>query len=1222
MTLPPKYPLQTLMAVEAKHVAELNKILAMAVNRLDQDIKALGKAGANPLTIMQAQATRASLASFIGEVFDEVEGSISLGLKNAAAAASGVVSAYEAQMLGLVMSPEAMANLAKSEAQRAAMGIEAAMQRVLGNSYQPLSSTVYKTQQLTLKWVDKRIAQGLASGWSASKLAGELKGMIDPAVKGGVSYAAMRTARTEINNAFHASSAERYLNSPVVLEVDWHLSSSHPEGDVCDDLQANSPYPKKSVPQKPHPQCYCYITPALPEPAKFVDNLFKGKYGSPPSGAALKAVKVNAPAKAGSKAASTLAQNAMHQAIKTDKVPTKTTLANQLNLPKNLTGKIADPEALNDLLAKLDADTLAWVKGNSAAKNMLIGVEKDIDDLDQLAAWATKQAKPKADLPKQAWLDEPLPNGPVKIVDGFADEDYDELGGITGFNDEAIEILKDNNINPEVVFNLTEGMDDDVFEQFINVVFNAGEDPDNVKWLVQAVDLDPKSNSLLGDLTQLGKATPPKKVPSWSSLDKWDLSDSTMDNLQFMLEMTPDQVEAQLAKFSLDELAELKKLDPPTQAHHIKFGTTPAKEAMQADTLPATPSGAPSYNSLAQTLKLSENDLLESGATPKQIQFMLHGDPPKTTGLYEVLKTYDAGAQKQYMNIAKTIDVDKALGDGLDDWMVANKFIDADDVPVPKANFLDIEQDYGVPEYVWTDAGMTADEVKAAFDWINDNPDHYLFKKLEDAFENFDQDELLGAVQGAAKQVKLKPIKPDTLPDVKIPDPLPVPKELYDSYEDVADIFVKGDWKPNLLAKTGATPQQIADYVEDMSQAQYDHFMSLKWPSQKKHFEKLATKTDNVTTYEAKLEFAQGAALDASKMGKPMSSDPEVLAKWRGKAQPSKPIEPKPPTTPGQAAYDEWLQKAKDKYTAFAGPGKKLENSNNWSYFQKVVNSNDLSALKYLQTNKYIDDDLYNLAVAAGKKAATPDPGDAAKYKSAMDAYAKAKTQFDLDAVQWREANGITSQAKGVWNDVLVHDDNYKGLDWANKNLPTATGDARAGVKKYSGSDYTPWNNSLRRNASADSVPGDSWGEWTRKADKSMVGAPEDIIVRRGTGWDEFAIGDQRNRFLPPPPPSDLIGTVQTQHGYTSTSVGRTSAFSPRPVAMRIRVPQGHGVTWVDPYSKNPGERELLISRSTNYYIHDVYEDGGTWFVDAEIIPRGVDPSTWAPIKSNPPHKR
>lgn len=1205
MTLPPKYPLQTLMATEAKHVAELNKILTMAVNRLDQDIKALGKAGANPITLMQAQATRASLNSFLAETFDEVEGSIRMGIKNAAAAASGVVSAYEAQLQGLVMSPEAVANLARSEAQRAAQGIEAAMQRVLGNSYVPLSDTVYKTQQLTLKWVDKRITQGLASGWSASKLANELKGMIDPTVKGGVSYAAMRTARTEINNAFHASSAERYLNSPVVLEVDWHLSSSHPEGDVCDDLAAGSPYPKKSVPHKPHPNCYCYITPHLPEPAKFVDNLFKGKYGEPPTGAALKAVKVNAPAQAGSKAAANLAQNAMNQAIKADKAPTKAGLAKQLGVQVT---KVNDAESLQLLLSKLDADTLKWVKGNSAAKNMLAGVEKELDDIDSYAAWATKQAKPKA--PVNEWT-EPLPNGPVKIVDSFADEDYDELGEYLSFQD--IDVLKANNINPEQVHFMIQGMDEDDFSNFQKIIFNA-EKPDGVEHLLNTLELDSSSNSFSGALSQLAKGQAPKKVPTYTSvLEDFDIPKDTI--FQLSESMTPDQIEAQLLKFSADELAEIKKLDWADQSYYYKNATTPAKEALQAPAMPATPAGAPSYNSIAQRLKLSEQDLIDSGATPQQIQFMLHGDPPKTSGLFEVLKTYDAGPQMQYVNIAKYMDVKSAIGPGYDDWLKANKFLDADDVPVPKSSFLEIEEQYGVPEYVWTDAGMTSDEVKAAFDWIDEHPDHYLFKKLEDAFENFDQDELLGAVKTAAKMKKTPPIKPETLPDVKIPDPMPAPKELYDSYEDVADIFIKGDWKPNLLQKTGATPQQIADYVEDMSQAQYDHFMSLKWPSQKKHFEKLATKTDNASTYEAKLEFAQGAAVDAAKMGKPLSSDPEVIAKWRGKAQPNKPLEPSPPApTKATDEFNAFLDAAKAKYEAFA-TGKKLDKSNNWNYFQNVVKNNDLTALKYLKDNKYIDDTIEALAKKAITKATTPDPADAAKFKSSMDAYAKAKAQFDIDAVQWREANGITSQAKGVWDGALVHNTNSAGVDWANKNLPLAAGEKRAAIKTYSGSSYHEWNNALRSNASGDSLPAGKWGEYTRKADAGMAPIPEDVIVRRGTGWNEFVMDGSRKVSVPPPPPNSLIGTVQTQHGYTSTSVGNTSAFGGQ-VNMRIRVPQGHGAAWVDPYSSHKGERELLLGRSTNYYIHDVYQENGKWYVDAEVIPRGEDASTWTPIKS------
>ena len=1208
MTLPPKYPLQTLMTTEAKAVAELNKILAMAVNRLDQDIKALGKAGANPLTIMQAQATRASLQSFLGEVFDDVEGSIALGIKNAAAAASGVVSAYEAQLLGLVMSPEAVANLARSEAQRAAMGIEAALQRIQGNSYVPLSDTVYKTQQLTLKWVDKRIAQGLASGWSASKLASELKGMIDPVVKGGVSYAAMRTARTEINNAFHASSAERYNNSPVVLEVDWHLSSSHPEGDICDQLAADSPYPKKSVPHKPHPNCYCYITPHLPEPAKFVDNLFKGKYGQPPTGAAAKAVKANIPAKAGSKAAANLAQNAMHQAIKTDPKPTKAGLGKQLGIPAN---KVADAESLQELLAKLDGATLDWVKKNSAAKNMLAGVEKEVDDLDQLAAWATKQANNKPPAPSTAQLwDEPLPEGPLKIV--WDDEAYDDLQqyldpGLT-------KVLKDANVDPFKTKHLIEGMDEDDFENFLLITMNAEKSTDAIKHLLAVYDLDDTSNSFTGALAQLAKGSAPKKVPTIASLsEEWDeLADAI--KLLDMHNMTADQIEAQLLKFSADDLALIKKQTVNDQGYYIKSGTTPTKDAYDKS---ETPTGAPTYKSISDLIDIPESEIMDSGATPQQIWFFLKGGQG-TTGFEEIFKTLTPTQKSSYLTAAKNIDLNK-LPDK-NGWLKENGFLDKADDIKPYYTFDELELEYGTPSHVWEGTGWSADEIKGAIDWI-DEFDEALQKQLMQAFDDFDQDMLENAIQQALiKKKKPTIVDPPTIPKPKVPDAVPPPKELYDSYEDVADIFVKGEWKPNLLAKTGASPQQIADYVEDMSQAQYDHFMSLKWPSQKKHFEKLAAnKTDNAAAYQAKVDVAEGIALDASKVKPPLTSDPEVLAKWQGKAQPGKPIEPKPPVTPGKAAYDDFLEKSKKKFADFAkstgNPKNDLTKSNNWSYFQNVVNNNDLSALKYLQTNKYIDQDLYDLAVAAGKKATTPDPADALAYKRAMEQYAKLRDQYDADLVNWRAANGITSQAKGTFEGALVHNDNGAGVSWANSKLPLATGEARAAVKRYSGSSYSSWNNALRRNANGDTLPAGEWAEATRKADKAMVGLPEDVVVRRGTGWDEFFFGGKRDRMVPPPPPHELIGSVQTNHGYISTSVGRTAAFGGQ-VQMRIRVPQGHGAAWVDPYSSHKGERELLLSRSTNMYIHDVYQEGGQWYVDAEVIPVGEDASTWSPIKS------
>lgn len=286
MAIPRRTPLLSLMRLEAQHVASLKVILNEAVKELDDKIA--GMEGKNPITVMQAKAQREAMNDFLNRTFDTVEDVARVGMQAAAGAASLVVSQYEDELLKLVLDKDTMKALAKSEAQRAASGLEAALKRMQGTSYIPLSEQIYKTKQLSSGWVDNLINKGLALGWSQRELANELRKSISPNVPGGVSYAANRTARTEINNAYHASAAERYANSAIVDGVDWNLSSSHPEGDICDTLADESPYDKKNVPQKPHPFCYCFLTPALPTEDEFMENLFSGKYdGDDPTSQAL-----------------------------------------------------------------------------------------------------------------------------------------------------------------------------------------------------------------------------------------------------------------------------------------------------------------------------------------------------------------------------------------------------------------------------------------------------------------------------------------------------------------------------------------------------------------------------------------------------------------------------------------------------------------------------------------------------------------------------------------------------------------------------------------------------------------------------------------------------------------------------------------------------------------------------------------------------------------------
>lgn len=143
-----------------------------------------------------------------------------------------------------------------------------------------LSNMVYKNRDLALGVVNKRINLALLRGQSASEAAKDIARLIRPDVPGGVSYAAMRLARTEINNAFHNESIRATREMPWVIGYKWHLSGSHPHGDpdICDRYAARDLFKKSEVPQKPHPHCLCYVTPETVDPATFDKNLRSGKY--------------------------------------------------------------------------------------------------------------------------------------------------------------------------------------------------------------------------------------------------------------------------------------------------------------------------------------------------------------------------------------------------------------------------------------------------------------------------------------------------------------------------------------------------------------------------------------------------------------------------------------------------------------------------------------------------------------------------------------------------------------------------------------------------------------------------------------------------------------------------------------------------------------------------------------------------------------------------------
>jgi hypothetical protein len=161
--------------------------------------------------------------------------------------------------------------------------VDAMIARVL-KTHLPLSTQVYRTQALSKGWVERAINSALARGATVNELAADVKSMINPNTNGGVSYAAKRLARTEINNAYHSQSIDTARDKPWITGMWWNLSKSHPRRDRCNDIaaadhgQGRGIYGMEQVPRKPHPQCLCYVVPNVLPVVEFNRRLRTGQF--------------------------------------------------------------------------------------------------------------------------------------------------------------------------------------------------------------------------------------------------------------------------------------------------------------------------------------------------------------------------------------------------------------------------------------------------------------------------------------------------------------------------------------------------------------------------------------------------------------------------------------------------------------------------------------------------------------------------------------------------------------------------------------------------------------------------------------------------------------------------------------------------------------------------------------------------------------------------------
>lgn len=277
-------PLRRYLQVQTKYDKELDFILERAARDLrTQALRLAGKKGigaeirTNQLAMVNEAIKRRQHALWV----NQVRPTIVVGRVDAAKAAHDAAEAMERTIFSSLPDSRAQA-VTRSLRASAEAGIETDFHRVP----RELSTRVYKNRDLATKQVEQTIRSAIVRGLSAREMANDVYRHVSPTAPGGQAYAAKRLARTEINNAFHQQQIAE-ADKPWVNAAKWNLSGSHPKPDVCNTYATNNShklgagkYPANAVPEKPHPNCYCFVTYDTVEEDEFLDTFFSGGYDS------------------------------------------------------------------------------------------------------------------------------------------------------------------------------------------------------------------------------------------------------------------------------------------------------------------------------------------------------------------------------------------------------------------------------------------------------------------------------------------------------------------------------------------------------------------------------------------------------------------------------------------------------------------------------------------------------------------------------------------------------------------------------------------------------------------------------------------------------------------------------------------------------------------------------------------------------------------------------
>lgn len=269
-------PLQPYRKVQTQAEKELTRVLESTARAIRTRINKLPVGIGGQVRAAQLRATLAAITKMQRSMWTGgVASVVQRGVDDAEKAAESAIETMT--RVAYAALPDAVAEVLIRGLRLSA---ESGLKSDRARRKRELSAHVYRQVALQTGKVEQLIREGLIGNLSARELASTVYEYVSPTTKGGASYAAMRLARTEINNAFH----ERQLQGatrPGVKAAKWNLSGSHKVPDKCNVYAAhggNGEWAPDKIPEKPHPQCFCYLTYVTTPPEEFQKQLAAGSF--------------------------------------------------------------------------------------------------------------------------------------------------------------------------------------------------------------------------------------------------------------------------------------------------------------------------------------------------------------------------------------------------------------------------------------------------------------------------------------------------------------------------------------------------------------------------------------------------------------------------------------------------------------------------------------------------------------------------------------------------------------------------------------------------------------------------------------------------------------------------------------------------------------------------------------------------------------------------------